>query len=262
MNKHFYSVNSRDRSDVKNTTSSRFSYEVKYLRGAATHAVVSEVVIPKTYWLVPNDDTQNFFYLTELGVETKVTMAKGNYSAGSFLIYMATLLNASSPNGYTYAITRPNARTGPDTGMFTYTVTGNGADQPALGFTTELHRLFGFASNSTNTFEADTLVSTHVVNFNRYDAIFIASDMCASADGRSVLQTVFSTGVVDGGSITYSAQSTGLGGRPLRMLSGGSFSFSLIDTRGQLVDLNGSNWSMSLLLYIDPVSDAAETKES
>src|SRR5690606_31114244 len=107
-----------------------------------------------------------------------IVVPVGNYTRKSFASTIQSLLTTNSPNGYTYTVTYPTSSTVPDTRKYTYTVSNNGGVQPIFTFVTsnDLWDHMGFASGSTNTFVANTLSSTQVINLQKENTIYLHPD--------------------------------------------------------------------------------------
>ncbi len=84
--------------------------------------------IPKTYYQVQN--RYNTFILVESTHFITITVSPGTYSRNLFAIYLSTLLTNSSLSGFLYTITVLNTIFQPETGLFTYNVSGNSGIQP------------------------------------------------------------------------------------------------------------------------------------
>ena len=116
----------------------------------------------KSYYLVQSG--QNTFTLVEGTSNAIITIPVGNYSRSSFQIQLQSLLNSSSPHSWTYAISIPNTLITGDTGLYTYTVTGN-SSQPQFIIGSYLYEQLGFNANTTYMFSSGTLTSVNVVKF-------------------------------------------------------------------------------------------------
>ena len=122
--KQIFYVDSAQRIVSDTSTTSNFSYKFDIDPNSNFDmVVVLDLSIPTSYYLVQSG--QNTFILEELGVPTIITVSVGNYSRSSFGNTITTLLNSNSPNSWTYSILKSNSITGPETGRFHYTVSGN-----------------------------------------------------------------------------------------------------------------------------------------
>lgn len=184
VDKQFFYVDSHNR---KTGTDSDFSYYLD-IQGDFDYGIVLQASIPKSYYLVQLGF--NTFILNENGNQTVVTLPIGNYSRSSFRAQLQTSLNASSFHAWVYLVSIPNTAITADTGLYTYSVSGNGGIQPSFIIGVNLFEQLGFNANTTYNFVANTLVSVNVVKFQLEDTIYLNSDIIADKD-NSVLQEIF-----------------------------------------------------------------------
>jgi hypothetical protein len=248
LSSQIYYVNSTNR---LSGTNGHFSYQIQLPPNCDfDHVCLLAANVPISYYMVPTG--YNTFVLTERksGVDTltTITIPIGNYTVNSFKTVLATLLNAASPNHWTYAITFPNAYTSVQTGKFTYTVTGQlTGDYSSFTFTNALNELMGFVENSTNQI-IGSLVSTNVISFVPETNIIIHSDICA--DGRSdILGEIFNNNSVPLSNACYQCPDVSGYSKPFRTLTSNVYSFSLTDEHGRNLDLNGLNCVFTLILF-------------
>jgi hypothetical protein len=206
-----------------------------------TYACVEAANIPKSYYLIQAG--YNTFTLVELGVNITITIPPGNYNTISFMPIVSGLLTAASQNGWVYSMSMPNRTTQPDTMKFTYVVAG--AHTPSFIVGSHVYEQLGFSKNSTVTFVGGTLVSSCVVKFQSEDTLYLHSDMVV--DG--VLQEVYTSGSPDGSIISYKCMSWELMAKRMSAGSGNLFSFTLTDEFGTVMNLNGLDWNMTLVLF-------------
>lgn len=125
---------------------------------------ILSAVISKTWYQVQNNN--NTFVLVETGTPTTITIPIGTYTRDSFAVTLNNLLNTASINHWIYAVTYPNIRTQPETGLFTFNVSNNSGNQPQFVFGGDnIHIQMGFHPNSTYTFSSNFLTSNHICNF-------------------------------------------------------------------------------------------------
>jgi hypothetical protein len=168
-----------------------------------------------------------------------------NYSRNSFQTHVQTQLNALG--AYTYAITVPDTNS-PETGKFTFAVTGNGGGiQPIFTFGKYVYEPMGFEANSTNTFVADTLESVNVINLQKENTLFIHSDLCTNGTDN-VLQEIYTNNTSDYGNIIFLNANVTESSKRITTVDN-VYRFYLTDENGQAINLNGRNWVMALLLY-------------
>jgi hypothetical protein len=183
----------------------------------------------------------------------------------SFKTVLASLLDAASPNGWTYTIAFPNSFSGVQTYKYTYTVTGNGGSQPTFTMVAgnTVHEQMGFSQSTAYTFVGDTLTSANVVRFQLEDALYLHSDL-VGAGQNNVLETIYTGGVSDMGIIKFEAKSVDMSARALRTTSQNVYHFSLQNENGIVIQLNGENLNFELMLFsfqAPPASKTAEEKK-
>lgn len=245
-NRRAFYIDSRMRIN-QNDSHSDFTYQIELPKGEVfDRVVVLSAKIPKSYYLVQNG--YNTFTLQELTTNTIVTVPVGCYSLTSFKTVIQNLLNSSSAYGWTYALSTPNTSSNPSTGLITFTVTNN-TGQPSFIFTSSsLCEQFGFEKSSTNTFVNSSLTSIDVVNFQLEDTLFIHSDI--STNGQDdILQEVFTSGSSDFASIKYQCTEIEGYSKVLNTSTSNVFHFKLTDEAGQLIELNGGNLVIVILVY-------------
>ena len=235
-----YYINSEDRID-DGSSSSNFTYTIEIPRGGGYDSVcVLSASIPLSYYLIRSP--YNTMELREGASTVTITVPEGNYSARSFITDFTLLLNAASPNGWIYSMSL-DAKLA----KYTYSVTGNGGVQPEFILSNHLGDQTGFGLNSTNVFVGDKLISTDVLNFVSTNCLYLRSDICA--DKNNVLQEIFSNNTVPFSYITWYCPDVDLYSKPLVSAANDTFSFSLADEHGTVIDLNGQNIQFTILIY-------------
>lgn len=238
-------INSAERSTG---TDGNFRYSLKLDQTDYDHVCVLGVSIPKSYYIVQVG--QNTMTLSENGVNVTITVQPGNYNYLSFKALIPTLLNTASPNHWTYAMSYPNRLTSADTGLFTYTVTGNGGLQPSFIFTDYLYEQFGFSMDSTNTFVSNTLTSAGVVNFTPEGTLFLHSDMVAEKGVTNILQDIYDNNNSPMSYIVWSNPGNiEAYSKKLAVPGSQGFSFNLTNELNQDIILNGRNMLITLVIY-------------
>ena len=248
-NKQIFYVDSAQRILSPTSTTSNFSYKFNIDPNTSfDKVVVLDLSIPTSYYLVQS--SQNTFILEELGVQVVITVPVGNYSRSAFGSTISTLLNSNSPNAWTYSILKSNSITGPETGKFHFTVSGN-SSQPSFIFGTCLYEQFGLNANSTSTFSAGVLDSTNVVSFSKETTLYLHSDICQS-NSDNILQQVYSSGEIDYSFIHFANTNPYEYSKPLNT-SSDTFTFYLTDESDNLIDLNGINMNITILMYKESI---------
>ena len=241
--KRFFYINSANR---VSGTDSNFIYNLNYPHDEDyNRAVILQASIPISYYTV--ESGYNSFTLQEGTSSVLISIPAGNYNQVSLQTVLQTQLNTLSPNHYVYAISFPNTQKQAQTGLYTFTVSGNGTTQPQFIFTTNLYQQLGFNENSTNSFTNNSLISTNVIKLIGEDALFIHSDLVANGDDN-IIQEIYVNG-----NPTYSVvqfQTPDIQGYAKLITTINSvYNFYLTDEFNNPIELNGQNCNFTLLLY-------------
>jgi len=204
--------------------------------------------IPISYYLVSS--TSNTFQLKENSSIVTITIPAGNYTSYSFTNVVVPLLNSASPNHWVYSISINNSFNNVTDGKFYYTVSGN-SSQPSLMFTNNLYEQFGFNKNSTNTFVGNSLVSANVVMFIPETAVYLYSDLIETKDNNNtnILQEFYAENSVPYSNIVYQCRTVEGYSKKIKNGYSNSFSLTLIDQHGGIMNLNNQPWFITLLFY-------------
>ena len=120
--------------------------------------------------------------------------------------------------------------------------------QPSFTFTTNLYEQFGFNSNTTVVFLANSLSSSNVLKFIPEDSLYIHSDICA--DGTdNILQEIYYNNGQPFANCTYQCYDVECNSRALRTNNSNVYWFSLCDENGRDIFLNGLTYVFTILLY-------------
>jgi hypothetical protein len=196
--------------------------------------------IPISFYLIRSPS--NTLYLRELGVDTLITVPQGNYTARSFATTLSALLTSNSPNLWTYTMSLNLT-----IAKYTYTVSGNGLDQPSIVLSSHLADQTGFDLVSTNTFVANTILSTDVINFVSTNTFYIHSNIVQGQS--SVLQEIYSNNTVPFSYATWICPSVELYSKRMSTNVNNVYDFSVTDEHGNVIELNGQNVALTLSLY-------------
>lgn len=244
MEKKIFYINSRNR---LSGTDSSFNYQLDMPPdNNFDSVVVLQAGIKKSYYLIEIDE--NTFTLSENSMTTIITIPPGNYTRKSFQTVLQTLLNASSPNLWTYSVSFPTVSSAADTGKYTFTVSGNGGIQPLFIFTSFLYEQMGFNSNSTNPFVTDSLTCTNVINLSLEDTLFLHSDICRNHDDN-ILQDIYTAGNSTYSSIKFDNYCVEQYAKEISYNKSNVYNFYLTDEDGIFMDLNGQNIVITLMVY-------------
>jgi hypothetical protein len=208
------------------------------------YITVTSACIPKTYYVLPKAATVT----VQQGANTfTVTLAKGNYNVLSFQPLFAAAINAAGAAPFVYSVTFPNSSIEVQTSKFTFRVANNGGVQPT--FTVNdyfLARAMGFKQGQTYSFQNNQLESANVVNFQSYDEVMVNCDMVENE--RGLLQELFSAGNPYNSSIAWVNSNLALNVKRLSPLFSNVTTISLLTENGDLIDFNGSEWSLAILI--------------
>lgn len=243
-NKKIFYINSRNR---LSGSDSDFQYVIDLSNFEPTHCVALQVNIPKSYYVV--QDGKNTFVMTEENVNAvTVPIPAGNYNRTNFRVVISTLLNSYSPNGYTYTVTYPNTASGTDTGKYTFLCVGHTLE-PSFTFedSSNIYETMGFDVGTT-AFVSGSLTSTNVIKLTVEDSIFIHSDLVAGFSG-SILQEIFAADSSDFSNIVFENYAPTLYEKKMQGSSNNTYRFWILNENGQPINLNGLNWSMTLVCY-------------
>ena len=242
--KLFY-INSRNR---LSGTDSNFSYALDLTDFDPDSCVVLQANIPKSFYVV--QDGFNTFRLNEEGVDTITSIPVGNYSRNSFRTTLQTILNTTSPNGYSYTVTNPSASSTADTGKFAFSCVGHSAE-PSFIFddVNNVYELMGFEPGSTNPFVNGSLVSTNVIKLSKEDTIFIKSSLVGGVHSSGILQEIYSVEQNDFSNIVWHNFNVELYTKHISDSNSNAYNFSLHSENNVPLNLNGLNWSMTLCMY-------------
>jgi hypothetical protein len=251
-NPHYVYVNSRER--IAGTDES-FTYNMNFPPNVEfTHVVCLNALIPKSYYLIQNGPLENIFQLQENSTTVTISVPIGNYLLSAFKTTISALLTANSPNGLTYTMTFPN-NSGPNSGKWTFTQ-NNGTIQSSIIVNEHFFEPLGFFSTSTNAFSGTTLISTCVIKLQSEDRLLIHSNCIDNPTNDDVLVSINSTTNIPFSSIDYECPAPEFYCHKLRSPKNNTYSFTLTDEDGELIQLNGLNLNITLLFYrVDPIYD-------
>lgn len=244
LNAYMVYVDSRRRvsgSDANFTYNIAFPPDHNFDRVTCLNAL-----IPKSYYLIQAG--YNTFQLKEISTTVTISIPLGCYMLTAWESTIGNLLTTNSPNGWIYSVTYPSSSAA-DTGKLTYAVTGNAGSQPSLIFDSVLFEPFGFSASSTNVFSSDSLTSTTVIKLQSEDRLLIRSNMVNNPNVDDVLVSINAATNVNYSSINYINFYPEFNAKVLSSKSNNTYSFSLTNESGIVLDLNGLNLNLTLVFY-------------
>lgn len=244
-----YYINSNERISGTNTNFECLKLDLN--NQPYTHACVKQVGIPKVF---PNIPTSfNTFTLKEGSVSRTITLEVGYYNKNTMIAELPALLNSASAlngNNWIYTMSYRTALQVQNF-KFTFSVSGNGGSQPSFIFTDDQIWLqLGF-NVGTSVFVANSLTSTNIINFNPTSKLYIRSDLTGSSTDN-ILQEILSVDLVGFGSAIFYQNQGNLDLESKELVGNGkdTFNIQLINENNQLVDLQGQDWSFSIIFYV------------
>lgn len=236
---------------VVSTTNNPFSSPLDVdLSKGFTHVTITSACIPKTYYVLPHMATLT---INQYGETYLAYFEAGNYSVNSFPGIFASKTAAAGVSPITYTATFPSSATDVQSSKFKYEAKFTEGELPIFTITDKyLGRMMGFPLNqafqfSTLTVNSSSLVSADVVNFQSYDELLIISDMVKNK--RNLLQEIYSAANQYNSSIVWTNASLPLNAKRLNPTTFNNYRFALTTEEGDLIDLNGSEWSFVLMFF-------------
>lgn len=238
----------------QNGTHSHFNYTITLPNNRVFDRVaVLSASIPKSFYLVDGSSAERSFTITEDGSSAVISLTAGNYSIRSLAKQLTNLLNAGSPNGYTYSVTYP-AVDDVQTGKVTFRVSDNTGVQPILSFgsSSKVWRTMGFESNSSNVFSSNELVSVNVPLLS-IGEIFVKSSVVKAETNSisdSILCSINIINAPDFSAIAYQPSTDLLfTSKPFSGHTGDSYSFVVVDNNGNILNFNGVSCNIDLVFF-------------
>lgn len=244
-NKRFYHINS---STKLSGTSSAFSYFLEIPQnGDYDRITVSMLNIPVSYYLIPNN--YNTFILNEQGTDITITIPPGNYNLSSFCYVVSSLMTNNSQNGFIYNMTFNNGYNNNLDGKIYYSVSNNSDIQPSIILlkSNYLYEQFGFYPG-TYTFSSNILKSDNVCNFVQESTLFLHSDLVTGSN-NDILQAIYQSNNSTMSFITYISPDLIGFSKQLMTNKNNIANFYITDKNNHLIDLNGQEVEISILLY-------------
>jgi len=236
-----YHINSAER---LNGTPSNFNYKVQITNGSLEEydsVVLLSTSIPKSYYAI-EENKNTFTFENETTTQVSIDIPIGTYSAYDFCEKLKELLDANSGNTYTCEINLQTAKitiTSSDLGSTFKILPGN-----------FLYERFGFDKNSTNTSASGILVSSNVVDMSPENDLYIRSNVVSGGinSNEDILIDVQASGIPPFGRVQL--YNTDLQGYTKGLNNKSNiFNFTLTNEFNEELNLNGVDWTMSLLFF-------------
>lgn len=249
--KQMYSVyiDSENR-DSNSASPSNFKYTINLPRNNNFKKVaVLQCEFPKSYYMLDTSNTPSLdFTVTYDPAGTPVVFAcsiTGNrvYTADQLATELQTQLNADNGTGDVYTVTFSDT-TGKftftnDTGDFNFVFTSAGGD-------TSLAKYLGFDLGTTYTSIGFSLTSANVVNLQRYNSLYLRSNIVDEGRNGNVLQEMFMRNIADFDLLSIN-NAHALNWKKCVQMDDQTYDFVITDKDNKAVELNGGHVCLSLL---------------
>lgn len=237
-NKQIIQVNSALRNAG---TESSFSIKIDYnpLYPCDTVAVAA-VSIPKVFYVINANNCS--FTLTEGSQSVQIQLPSGNPDPNTLVSLLNSQLNTASPNKLTYQVVF-----GKYPCKLLFLATNPGNIPIKFTFSTQMHEVMGFYPGEY-AFTDNALTSVRVINLNRESTLFIHSDICANIWGDNILQQVYTVSNAANEYIYWENPNVVLYGKTMLNKSG-MFTFYLTDEFNNIIDVNGCNINLTLVMW-------------
>ncbi len=203
---------------------------------------VQSAQIPRTFYNVPTG--KNTFTVIQNGVSTVCTLSIGSYNKYNLRTQLQTKLQAIS-DGRIYTVTYPSSSE-PDTFKYTFNFTGGVGNVNFLFSNNRLIKQLGF-DNGTYAFSTGSLMSVNCINLSFINKCFIKSNIIDENDSLAEIINYGSTPML---SLCFYQQTVSdLNTRIFSQSNKNSWLFTLEDSFGEIIDLNGIPWSFVLIWY-------------
>lgn len=207
------------------------------------------VSIPKSFYNI-SEYNNKLLVLNEDGAggSRLISIPIANYNRRSLSAVLTSLLN-DNPQDFVYGISYTTNINVGDTCKFTITVTGNGGIQPVFSFQTSntAFEILGFQRDSTNSFVADSLVSTNIINFNQENTFYLYTNVCQ--DKSSILQSIYTADTENNSFIIWNNDNPLVNTKVYIGSTSNLFHFFIRNEDDLPVNLNGLNINLSIILY-------------
>jgi hypothetical protein len=235
-------INSKDRNDVNNTTSTSFSYNLDREIKRVVKIELLSIQIPYTYYTITALNN-----VVEISAGTN-TIPIGNYTTSSMALQLKTTMDAIGGGPYTLSFSRTTHK---------LTVSAAGAFQVLTVAANNIAKNLGFTVDSTLSTDNTGDI---VFNLSGTNYIVIRSDALTEYNARPNVSAVGLTSrnilytmVVKGNPtniLVDEPEGTIIVNLNTKRTFQYNIDFSIEDDSGNPIDLNGLDWSCQLLFRI------------
>lgn len=222
------------------STNFNINLNVAQFTNKFTKCSISQLEIPKSYYLIDTFDSTAFFiYDTTNPGGIIVPISVGNYTAIELATELETSLNIVSGDGYTITFypSINKFRFVNATGVFNITTSSDYLD-----------KYFGFDISDDGPPASADFYSLNCINLQRHDVVYLRSDMFKN-NNDNIGSQIYVNSYTDGDVIRYTTSD--LDGNSMTVVNAhnNAFSFSVLDYQGKVINLNGVDIRFTLVLW-------------
>lgn len=209
--------------------------------------------IPKTYYNCNSLNNNNVFTLVENAVDIPIVIPVGDYNTNNLPIVLGSLLTSASANGITYGVSYPDELIEAQTHKLSFTKSGALTTSLKFNLNQDCANLLGF-SQDDYTFSGSLLTSVNSIDLNFTQYIIIKSNISfnegtTNSDNDILCQIPTDNSVAFSNNILYNMISLDDASKKLSNKNSKLFNFSITDDDNELLDLNGHDWSFTIMLW-------------
>ncbi len=245
-------IDSRYRNDPTPLNVSNFTYSLNRAIGRVSSVYVESAQIPFTYYAV-DYNSQNLIIIYS-GVPYVATVTRGNYNSGTILAAVKQALDSMLIGGITWTVTfdpstvKMTISMSGGVGVFSIVTEGDLTSiGPLLGFTVDAGPAAALTSNSVLDLSGPRylVIKSQLIGENRAYPTAVSVLYSAAVSPDAIIHTV-PVNTNPGGVILDLVPEPRNNILGFKTTYQNNIDFRLEDDRGNLLDLNGGQWSMQL----------------
>jgi len=241
-----------------NGSINNFTHKIDFERGHEFDSIaLISASIPKSYYMLDSTRDNISMAFEEDSNTSSITLSSGDYNDTNLCYLLSQLLTAASPLNIDYTVTFADPDISPVTNKLVFQVSNNLGVQPIFSFSgttyNDLAQLMGFEINTPYQFVGDILFSPNIVNYNLIPHLVIKSDIARNSGDNSqdtaIIGFIPTHTTTVGGVIDYQMLQIDHDHKDFINHSNNSFSFAIYDDDDRLLNLNGLDWFIQVMLY-------------